>query len=223
MKEGMMIILVDNYDSFTWNLWHFLSDLGAEVRVIRNDEMSVDEALALKPDAFVISPGPCTPYDAGICIDLVKSAAGNVPVMGVCLGFQSIGVAFGGSIKRIDPPVHGKLSMVIHQDKGLMKGCANPVAVTRYHSLILDRKSLPDCFEITAETESGLVMGISHKDLPVHGLLFHPESIASVNGYRMLANFLDQTGVIPLSDKRLEELEEHTLNLAERYPEHIHV
>jgi anthranilate synthase/aminodeoxychorismate synthase-like glutamine amidotransferase len=217
-KAEKMILLIDNHDSFTWNLWHFLSDLGAELRVIRNDEMAVDEVLALKPDAVVISPGPCTPNEAGICIDLVR-AAGTTPVLGVCLGFQAAGMAFGGSIKRLDPPVHGKLSPIIHQDKGLMKGCANPVAVTRYHSLILDRKTLPDCFEITAETEDGIVMGISHKDKPIYGLLFHPESIASINGYRMLANFLDQTGLVSLSEKRLAELEKHTLNLSERYPE----
>ncbi len=218
-----MIVLVDNYDSFTWNLWHFLSDLGMEVMTIRNDEKTPNEILALKPDGIVISPGPCTPYEAGICIDLINVAAGKVPIMGVCLGFQSIGIAFGGALKRVDPPVHGKLSMVRHEHQTLMKGCANPVAVTRYHSLILDRETLPDCLDITAETETGLIMGISHKEMPIHGLLFHPESIASVNGYRMFANFLDQSGIMPLSEDRLIDLEQHTLNLAERYPEHIHV
>lgn len=218
-----MIILIDNYDSFTWNLWHFLSDLGVDVVTIRNDEKSIEDIIAMKPDGIVISPGPCTPYEAGICIDLIKTVAGEIPIMGVCLGFQSIGIAFGGSLKRIDPPVHGKLSMVKHSGKTLMHGCANPVAVTRYHSLILDRETLPACLEITAETQNGLIMGISHKDMPIHGLLFHPESIASVNGYRMFANFLDQTGLMPLSEERLTSLEQHTLNLAERYPEHIHV
>ncbi|MCE2516963.1 MAG: aminodeoxychorismate/anthranilate synthase component II [Alphaproteobacteria bacterium] len=217
-----MIVLIDNYDSFTWNLWHFLSDLGVEVVTIRNDEKTVEEIMAMKPDALVISPGPCTPYEAGICLDLIKHAAGKLPIMGVCLGFQSIGIAFGASLKRVDPPVHGKLSMIQHNDDGLMAGCAKPVAVTRYHSLILDRDSLPDCLKITAETESGLVMGIEHKEFPIHGLLFHPESIASVNGYRMLANFLNLAGLAPLSNSRLAELEAHTLNLAERYPEHIH-
>lgn len=218
-----MIVLIDNYDSFTWNLWHFLSDLGVEVVTIRNDEKSVDEILAMKPDGIVISPGPCTPYEAGICIDLIKAAAGKIPMMGVCLGFQSMGIAFGGTLKRVDPPVHGKLSLIRHHDQSLMKGCANPVAVTRYHSLILDRETLPDCFDITAETVGGLIMGISHKEMAIHGLLFHPESIASVNGYRMFANFLDQTGLMPLSEERLNVLEAQTLNLAERYPEHIHL
>ena len=217
-----MIILIDNYDSFTWNLWHFLSDLGAEVVTIRNDAKTPEEIMAMKPEALVISPGPCTPEQAGICLDLIKLAAGRVPIMGVCLGFQSIGMAFGATLKRVDPPVHGKLSMIKHNDKGMMAGCANPVAVTRYHSLILDRDSLPDVLEITAETESGIVMGIQHKDLPIQGVLFHPESIASVNGYRMLANFLNIAGIVPLSNSTLAELERHTLNLAERYPDHIH-
>ena len=218
-----MIVLIDNYDSFTWNLWHFLSDLGVQVVTIRNDEKTIDDILAMKPDGIIISPGPCTPYEAGICIDLVKTAAGQIPMMGVCLGFQSIGIAFGGMLNRVDPPVHGKLSLVKHEGKTLMNGCVNPVAVTRYHSLILERETLPDCFEIIAETESGLIMGISHKEMPIHGLLFHPESIASVNGYRMFANFLDQSGLKPLSEDRLKMLEQNTLNLAERYPEHIHV
>ena len=217
-----MIILIDNYDSFTWNLWHFLSDLGAEVVTIRNDAKTPEEIMAMKPEALVISPGPCTPQEAGICLDLIKLAAGKLPIMGVCLGFQSIGMAFGATLKRVDPPVHGKLSMIKHNDTGMMAGCANPVAVTRYHSLILDRESIPDTLEITAETESGIVMGIQHKDLPIHGVLFHPESIASVNGYRMMANFLNIAGIVPLSNSKLDDLEQHTLNLAERYPDHIH-
>ena len=217
-----MIILIDNYDSFTWNLWHFLSDLGAEVVTIRNDAKTPEEIMAMKPEALVISPGPCTPQEAGICLDLIKLAAVKLPIMGVCLGFQSIGMAFGATLKRVDPPVHGKLSMIKHNDKGMMAGCANPVAVTRYHSLILDRESIPDTLEITAETESGIVMGFQHKDLPIHGVLFHPESIASVNGYRMLANFLNIAGIVPLSNSKLDDLEQHTLNLAERYPDHIH-
>jgi anthranilate synthase component 2 len=221
-----MIVLIDNYDSFTWNLWHFLSDLGVVVVTIRNDEKSVDEIIAMKPDALVISPGPCTPNQAGICLDLIEQAKEDIPIMGVCLGFQAIGMSFGAKLKRIVPPVHGKLSMVEHQNQGLMKGCAMPVAAVRYHSLILERASLPDCLTITAETANGIVMGIEHKDLPIHGLLFHPESIASVNGYRMLANFLNLAGLLPLSHNRLEErlieLEKCTLNLAERYPQHIH-
>ena len=218
-----MIVLIDNYDSFTWNLWHFLSDLGAEVITIRNDEKTPEQIMAMQPEALVISPGPCTPYEAGICIDLIKLAAGRVPIMGVCLGFQSIGVAFGAKMGRIDPPVHGKLSLVTHSNQGLMAGCVEPVAVTRYHSLILERDSLPPELTITAETASGLVMGIEHKTLPIHGLLFHPESIASVDGYRMLANFLDLAGIAPLSNSALDRLSKNTLNLAARYPDHIHI
>ncbi|MGC6485704.1 MAG: anthranilate synthase component II [Candidatus Puniceispirillales bacterium] len=215
-------MLIDNYDSFTWNLWHFLSDLGVEVETCRNDEKTVDEVIAAKPDAIIISPGPCTPYEAGICLDLVKTAAGKIPMMGVCLGYQSIGVAFGATLKRIDPPVHGKLSMIRHEDGGLMQGCPSPVAVTRYHSLVLDRDSLPDCFEITAETENGIVMGISHREMNLHGLLFHPESIATVGGYRMLANFLNGAGLINLDEGRINALETQVLDLAGRFPDHIH-
>jgi len=217
-----MILLIDNYDSFTWNLWHFLSDLGGEVVLRRNDAITVDDVLALKPDAIVISPGPCTPHEAGICLELIPKVAGKIPLMGVCLGFQSIGVAYGGTLRRVDPPVHGKLSLIRHAGKGLMAGCPDPVAVTRYHSLVIDRDTLPDCFEITAETESGLIMGMHHRDLPLHGLLFHPESIATVTGYRMLANFLNLSGLINLNEDRLAELETQVLNLHERYPEHIH-
>ena len=217
-----MIMLIDNYDSFTWNLWHFISDLGVEVETCRNDEKTVAEIIVAAPQAIVISPGPCTPHEAGICIDLVKEAAGKIPIMGVCLGYQSIGVAFGAEVKRIDPPVHGKLSMIRHEGHGLMAGCSNPVAVTRYHSLVLDRDTLPDCFDITAETDSGIVMGISHKEMNLHGLLFHPESIASVNGYRMLANFLSMAGLININEERLSALEAQVLNLAERFPDHIH-
>lgn len=216
-----MILLVDNYDSFTWNLWHFLSDLGVEVETRRNDTITVDEVKELNPDAIVISPGPCTPFEAGICLDLIKSVAGDIPIMGVCLGFQSIGVAFGASLKRVDPPVHGKLSLIRHHGKGLMAGCPDPVAVTRYHSLVIDRETLPECFEITAETSSGLIMGMHHREMPLHGLLFHPESIATVTGYRMLANFLDFCGIMPLDEDRLGRLETQILNLHERYPEHI--
>ena len=217
-----MIMLIDNYDSFTWNLWHFISDLGVEVETCRNDEKTVAEIIAAAPQAIVISPGPCTLHEAGICIDLVKEAAGKIPIMGVCLGYQSIGVAFGAEVKRIDPPVHGKLSMIQHEGHGLMAGCSNPVAVTRYHSLVLDRDTLPDCFDITAETDSGIVMGISHQEMNLHGLLFHPESIASVNGYRMLANFLSMAGLININEERLSALEAQVLNLAERFPDHIH-
>jgi anthranilate synthase/aminodeoxychorismate synthase-like glutamine amidotransferase len=217
-----MIMLIDNYDSFTWNLWHFLSDLGVEVQTCRNDEMTAEEVIAAKPQAIIISPGPCTPHEAGICLDLVKAAAGHIPMMGVCLGYQSIGIAFGAKLKQIDPPVHGKLSMIHHDGKGLMAGCASPVAVTRYHSLVLERETLPDCFDITAETEAGIVMGISHREMNLHGLLFHPESIATVNGYRMLANFLNGAGLVNLDDERIKTLETQTLDLVTRFPDHIH-
>ena len=217
-----MILLIDNYDSFTWNLWHFLSDLGVEVETRRNDTLSVEDALAMNPQAIVLSPGPCTPNEAGICLDLVTRAAGKVPIMGVCLGFQTIGLAHGAELKRIDPPVHGKLSMIRHDGRGLMAGCPDPVAVTRYHSLVLERENLPDCFTITAETEAGLVMGIEHKDQNLHGLLFDPESIATVTGYRMFANFLSLAGINSVDEKRLATLEKQVLNLHDRFPDHIH-
>lgn len=218
-----MLILIDNYDSFTWNLWHFLSDLGVEVITIRNDEKTVDEIIAMEPQAIVISPGPCTPYDAGICLDLIPAVAeANIPLMGVCLGFQAIGVAFGANIKRVSPPVHGKLSLIDHDGKTLLAECSKPIAVTRYHSLILDKETIPPCLEITALSKDGIAMGISHKTHNIHGVLFHPESIASVNGYRILANFLNLAGITSINDEAIIELEKHTLNLAERYPQHIH-
>ena len=221
-----MILLIDNYDSFTWNLWHFLSDLvadqGVAVEVRRNDELTPAEALAMEPSAIVLSPGPCTPKEAGICLDLVGEAAGKVPLMGVCLGFQSIGVAFGARIDRIDPPVHGKLSLVRHGGEGVMAGCPDPLAVVRYHSLVLDRESLPECLAVTAETESGLVMGIRHRDHPVHGTLFHPESIATVAGYRIFANFLSLAGVLNPDEDRIAGLEQRTLDLLGCFPDHVH-
>ena len=221
-----MILLIDNYDSFTWNLWHFLCDLVADqdtrVEVRRNDELTAAEALAMKPEAIVLSPGPCTPGEAGISVDLVREAAGKVPVMGVCLGFQSIGVAFGAEIKRIDPPVHGKLSLVRHDGRGLMAGCPDPLAATRYQSLVLDRASLPECLAVTAETESGLVMAIEHNEHPVHGTLFHPESIATLSGYRIFANFLALAGVVNPNEDRLAELEGRMLDLLGRFPDHVH-
>jgi len=186
-----VIILIDNYDSFTYNLLHYLGELGAEVEVHRNDELSPKEIINLKPEAIVISPGPCDPDKAGICLDLVKEAAGKVPIFGVCLGHQTIAQSFGGKVIRADAPMHGKTSKVKHENKKIFKDIPNPFTATRYHSLIVERDSLPDCLEVTAETEDGIIMGISHKEFNIHGVQFHPESIASENGHDILKNFLD--------------------------------
>ncbi|MCS0497101.1 aminodeoxychorismate/anthranilate synthase component II [Ancylobacter sp. MQZ15Z-1] len=187
-----MILLVDNYDSFTWNLVHYIGGLGAEVDVRRNDTLTADEALALQPEAIVISPGPATPNEAGICLELIGRAAGEgVPVFGVCLGHQAIGQVFGGEVIRAPLPLHGKLSEVRHRGEGVFRGINGPFKATRYHSLIVRRETLPSSLGITAETEDGLIMGLSHKELPVHGVQFHPESIASEHGHTILKNFLD--------------------------------
>jgi anthranilate synthase component 2 len=185
-----MIILIDNYDSFTFNLYHYLGGLGADVRVHRNDKISTADVLAGDPDAIVLSPGPCTPKDAGICIDLINKASATVPVLGVCLGHQAIGEAFGGNVIRAPNLVHGKTSEVQHRGKTLFRGINGPFRATRYHSLIVDRSSLPATLDVTAETD-GLIMGLSHATLPVHGVQFHPESIASEHGHLILRNFLD--------------------------------
>ncbi len=184
-----MFLLIDNYDSFTYNLWHYLGELGAEVTVKRNDALSVDEALALKPRGIVISPGPSDPDHAGICLELVRRA-GHVPLLGVCLGLQAIGQAMGGKIVRAPEPVHGKLSAIHHDGTGVFAGLPNPFPATRYHSLIVERASLPACLRVTAWTEDGLVMGLVHRERPLHGVQFHPESIASVGGHALLKNFL---------------------------------
>jgi len=186
-----MIVLIDNYDSFTFNLYHYLGELGAEVVVHRNDKIAPDAVLAADPDAIVLSPGPCTPKDAGICIDLIHKAAPTIPVIGVCLGHQAIGEAFGGHVVRAPTPVHGKLSNVRHQGRGVFRGINGPFKATRYHSLVVERASLPDALAVTAETDDRLVMGLSHAKLPVHGVQFHPESIASEHGHLILKNFLD--------------------------------
>jgi anthranilate synthase component 2 len=186
-----MILLVDNYDSFTWNLVHYLGGLGAEVEVRRNDTLTVDEALALRPEAIVISPGPCTPTEAGICCDLIARAAADIPVFGVCLGHQAIGQVFGGDVIRAPLPMHGKLSEVRHQGEAVFRGINGPFKATRYHSLIVKRDTLPAGLKVTAETDDGLIMGLSHRELPVHGVQFHPESIASEHGHTILKNFLD--------------------------------
>jgi anthranilate synthase component 2 len=187
-----MIILIDNYDSFTWNLYHYLGDLGAETIVHRNDKISVGQVMSAKPTAIVISPGPGVPSDAGIIIDLVKEAAGKIPVFGVCLGLQAIGEAFGGKVVRAPTQMHGKVSKVRHRDRGVFTALPQDFAATRYHSLIIDRASLPAELEVTAETD-GLIMGLQHKTKNVHGVQFHPESIASEHGHQILKNFLDTT------------------------------
>ena len=184
-----MILLIDNYDSFTFNLVHYLGDVGARCDVRRNDAITVAQAIAMAPEAIVLSPGPCTPTEAGICLDLI-AAAGRIPILGVCLGHQAIGQAFGGNVIRAPEPMHGKVRPIHHQGTGIFAGVPDPVSVTRYHSLIIDRSTLPDCLEITAETDDGLIMALAHRTLPIWGVQFHPESIASEHGHQMLANFL---------------------------------
>lgn len=187
-----MILLIDNYDSFTWNLVHYIGGLGAEVEVRRNDTLTVDEAMALKPEAIVISPGPATPNEAGISCALIERAAKDgVPVFGVCLGHQAIGQVFGGDVVRAPQPIHGKLSEIHHRNDGVFHGINGPLKATRYHSLVVKRDTLPDTLAVTAQTDDGLIMGLSHKTLPVHGVQFHPESIASEHGRTILKNFLD--------------------------------
>jgi anthranilate synthase component II len=189
-----MIVLIDNYDSFTFNLVHYLGDLGAPVRVHRNDKVTVGAVMAADPDAIVLSPGPCTPKEAGICLDLIGAASASIPILGVCLGHQAIGDAFGGRVVRAPTPVHGKLSTIRHDGAGIFRGINAPFQATRYHSLVVERASLPDDLAVTADTEDGLIMGLSHRRLPAHGVQFHPESIASEHGHLMLKNFLDLAG-----------------------------
>jgi anthranilate synthase component 2 len=186
-----MFLLIDNYDSFTYNLVHYLGELGAKVIVRRNDAIGVDEALALGDEGILLSPGPCDPDRAGICLDVIKAAAGKRPLLGVCLGHQAIGQAFGGRVVRAPVPMHGKVSQIRHNGARLFQGLPSPIAATRYHSLVVDRDSLPDCLEITAETDDGLIMGLAHRSLPVHGVQFHPESIASASGHDILRNFIN--------------------------------
>ena len=186
-----MIVLIDNYDSFTFNLFHYLGGLGADVVVHRNDKIAVDRVLAMDPDAIVLSPGPCTPNDAGICLDLIATASPTIPVLGVCLGHQAIGQAFGGEVVRAPVLVHGKTSEITHQGAGMFRGINGPFKATRYHSLIVNRASLPAELAVTAETADQLIMGLAHRTLAVHGVQFHPESIASEHGHLMLRNFLD--------------------------------
>jgi anthranilate synthase component 2 len=186
-----MLLLIDNYDSFTYNLVHYLGELGAEVKVYRNDALNVQQAMALRPSAIMLSPGPCDPSQAGICLPLVHAAAETgTPLMGVCLGHQAIGEAFGGKVIRCHEIVHGKMGMMQHTGKGVFAGLPSPFSATRYHSLVVERSSLPDCLEITAELEDGTIMGLQHKTLPIHGVQFHPESIRSEHGHQLLNNFL---------------------------------
>jgi anthranilate synthase component 2 len=189
-----MIVLIDNYDSFTYNLYHYLGEMGATIQVFRNDAITVDELFAMKPKGIVLSPGPCTPNEAGICIDVIKHAdQKSLPLLGVCLGHQAIGQSFGGKIIRAPLPVHGKTDLITHQNIGLFKDIHSPVQVTRYHSLIVERTTLPDMLTITAENEQGLIMAMQHKTKPIFGVQFHPESIASEHGKDMLKNFLNTT------------------------------
>lgn len=185
-----MLLLIDNYDSFTYNLFHYLGELGADVRVVRNDEISAAEALALRPEGIVLSPGPCTPNEAGICLDVIGLANGAMPILGVCLGHQAIGQAYGGRIVRAPEPMHGKLSRVHHTGKSVFRGLNNDFLATRYHSLTIDPPSVPSALDVTATSEDGVIQGVMHKSHPVHGVQFHPESIASENGHALLANFL---------------------------------
>jgi anthranilate synthase component 2 len=185
-----MILLIDNYDSFTFNLVHFLGDLGAVCDVRRNDSLTPEEALALKPEAIVLSPGPCTPNEAGICLDLIRAAAGRVPMLGVCLGHQAIGQVFGGEVVRAPTPMHGKVSPVRHAGTDIFAGLPTPFGATRYHSLTIRPETLPATLVATAHTEDGVIMGLRHQMLPIFGVQFHPESIASEYGHELLANFL---------------------------------
>ncbi|MBB3712576.1 anthranilate synthase component 2 [Limimaricola variabilis] len=188
-----MLLLIDNYDSFTWNLVHYLGELGADVVVKRNDEISVDQAMALRPEGIVLSPGPCDPDQAGICLDLTRAAADSAtPLLGVCLGHQTIGQAFGGQVVRCHEIVHGKTADMLHEGKGVFAGLPSPFKATRYHSLVVDRDSLPDSLEITATITDGTIMGLRHRELPIEGVQFHPESIASEHGHQMLRNFLER-------------------------------
>jgi anthranilate synthase/aminodeoxychorismate synthase-like glutamine amidotransferase len=186
-----MILVIDNYDSFTYNLVQYLGELGAEMQVFRNDEISVEQAVALNPEKVLVSPGPCTPKEAGISCDIIREFGPRLPVFGVCLGHQSIGDVYGGNVIRAERLMHGKTSPMLHEGQSVFKGLPSPFDATRYHSLIVERETLPDCFEITAWTAEGEIMGMQHKEYPVHGVQFHPESILTVEGKKLLQNFLD--------------------------------
>ncbi len=193
-----MYLLIDNYDSFTYNLWHYLGELGAEVEVRRNDALTAAEALAMQPQGVILSPGPCDPDRAGVCLDLIAAAAeARVPLFGVCLGHQAIGQAFGGTVVRAPQPMHGKVSDITHTAAGVFAGLPSPFRATRYHSLVVRRDDLPACLTVTAWTDDGLIMGLQHVELPIHGVQFHPESIESEHGHRLLRNFLEAAGGAP--------------------------
>ena len=187
-----MLLMIDNYDSFTYNLVQYLAEIGQEVEVVRNDKISIEEINKLNPRYIVISPGPCTPNEAGISLELIEAFKGKIPILGVCLGHQSIGQAFGGKIVHAQTIMHGKTSKISHNNKGVFRGIKNPFVATRYHSLVIDRESLPNCFDITAWTDDNEIMGIKHKELAIEGVQFHPESILSEHGHDLLKNFLDQ-------------------------------
>lgn len=196
MKRAAMLLLIDNYDSFTYNLVHYLGELGAEMQVYRNDAINVQQAMALNPAGILLSPGPCDPDQAGICLALTRAAAETgTPLMGVCLGHQTIGQAFGGKVVRCHEIVHGKMGAMHHSGTGVFAGLPSPFEATRYHSLVVDRDSLPDCLEVNAWLEDGTIMGLRHRSLPVHGVQFHPESIASEHGHALLQNFLNELKV----------------------------
>jgi len=190
-----MFVLIDNYDSFTYNLFHFLGELGAAVEVRRNDQVSPAQVLAMHPQGIILSPGPCDPDRAGICLDLIAAAAGKLPILGVCLGHQAIGQHFGGRVVRGPVPMHGKVTAVHHRGDGILQDIPSPFMATRYHSLVVDRDTLPAELALTAETEAGIVMGVAHRSLPIYGVQFHPESIASEHGHRLLGNFLRLAGM----------------------------
>lgn len=186
-----MILMIDNYDSFTYNLVQYLGEMGQQLRVFRNDKITVEQIEELKPDRIVVSPGPCTPNEAGISVEAIRHFAGKVPILGVCLGHQSIGQAFGGEIVRARRLMHGKTSMIEHDGEGVFRGLPNPMEATRYHSLVIRRETIPDCLQITAETDQREIMGVRHKDYPIEGVQFHPESILTVEGKKLLRNFVE--------------------------------
>lgn len=186
-----MFIIIDNYDSFTYNLYHYFSEIGANVEVYRNDKITINELKLKNPTGIILSPGPCTPNDAGICMEIIKKLGVSIPILGVCLGHQSIGQVYGGKVIRSPYLMHGKVSLINHQNKTIFNNIKSPFKATRYHSLIIEKNNLPSCLDITAETEDGIIMGLSHKQYPVHGVQFHPESIASECGHDILQNFIN--------------------------------